>query len=352
MLHLRRSIDTVILTTGQKAEVISDIEAYIDPSTQAWYGARGIPYRRRYLFHGEPGTGKTSLAMALAGRFALDIYVISLLDMSIGDSELLVLFNALPPKCLLLLEDIDTVGLQRDALTRRRKAPRWAAAFSKTRDDEEDEGEENPRRSRVSLSGLLNAIDGVAAPEGHVLIMTTNKPEKLDEALVRSGRISVSVDFEKATGEQARDIFMRMYWHEEDVSGEDGSETESLAKAIRYSHLKEQARNFGEGIPDHFFSPADLQDFLLTRRKNPQRAIDEVEEWKVKTMEERAKRAGDEANRLQEKAEKTKRKMAEMMAMSREKQGAIHPSGSSTTKNKFKEVSEESMASNTTETAK
>ena len=114
-LHLRRAIDTVILKTTQKAEVISDIEAYIDPSTQAWYGARGIPYRRGYLFHGEPGTGKTSLAMAIAGQFGLDIYVISLLDMSIGDSELISLFNTLPPKCLLLLEDIDTVGLQRES---------------------------------------------------------------------------------------------------------------------------------------------------------------------------------------------------------------------------------------------
>ena len=323
---------------------MSDIEAYIDPSTQAWYGARGIPYRRGYLFHGEPGTGKTSLAMAIAGRFGLDIYVISLLDMSIGDSELIGLFNTLPPKCLLLLEDIDTVGLQRESPSRRRNGPKRLAKIG---DDEEDDNEENAQLSRVSLSGLLNAIDGVAAPEGHILIMTTNRPEQLDEALVRSGRISVRVGFEKATGEQARDIFMRMYWHEEDRSVEDRSEKGMPAKTVEYTHLEELARQFGNLVPDHVFSPADLQDFLLTRKKDPQRAIDELEDWKARTMEERAKKAEDESNRRKEKAEKTKQKMAETMAVSGETQGTIVPSDSPDTTTRIKETSDESTASTT-----
>jgi chaperone BCS1 len=355
-LHIRRGIDTVILRAAQKAEVISDIEAYIDPSTQAWYGARGIPYRRGYLFHGEPGTGKTSLAMAIAGRFGLDIYVISLLDMSIGDSELIGLFNALPPKCLLLLEDIDTVGLQRESPRAQRRGPPWTKALAKIGEgDEDEEEEEKPQLSRVSLSGLLNAIDGVAAPEGHILIMTTNKPEKLDEALIRSGRISVRVAFEKATSEQARDIFMRMYWHEEDSREKSKSEKGAKATTVEYAHLETLARQFGELIPDYIFSPADLQDFLLTRRKDPQRAIDELEEWKVKTVEERAKKAEDEVKRRKERAEKTKRKMAEVMAMSEEMQGAIlipgafHNGGSATAKEKVKDVSEGANAIQTSE---
>lgn len=316
----------MILKTTQKAEIISDIEAYIDPLTQAWYGARGIPYRRGYLFHGEPGTGKTSLAMAIAGRFGLDIYVISLLDMSIGDSELIGLFNTLPPKCLLLLEDIDTVGLQRDPRPSRRTGPQWPKAFAKMGGDEDDdEEEEKSQLSRVSLSGLLNAIDGVAAPEGHILIMTTNKPEKLDEALVRSGRISVRVAFEKATGEQARDIFMRMYWREEEKSEKVRLEKGAPGSTAEYDDLKALAQQFGERIPDHVFSPADLQDFLLTKRKDPQRAIDELEEWKTETIEERAKKAEDAARRRTEKAEKTKRKLAEMMVLSGEMQSAMQP---------------------------
>jgi mitochondrial chaperone BCS1 len=287
--------------------------------------------------------------MAIAGRFGLDIYVISLLDISIGDSELVGLFNTLPPKCLLLLEDIDTVGLQRESPGSRQSEPQWPKALTKKGDDGEDDEDEKPQRSRVSLSGLLNAIDGVAAPEGHILIMTTNKPEKLDEALVRSGRISVRVSFEKATGEQARDIFMRMYWHEEERSETCRSGKAVQAKAQERADLQALAQQFGELIPDRVFSPADLQDFLLTRRKDPQRAIDELEEWKATTIEERAKKADDEAKRRMDKVEKTKRKMAEMIAISSEMQsaiqpGALLPGASPEAKEKIKEVSEESSA--------
>lgn len=322
----------MILQATQKAEVISDIEGYMDPATQAWYGSRGIPYRRGYLFHGEPGTGKTSLAMAIAGRFGLDIYVISLLDVNIGDSELIGLFNILPPKCLLLLEDIDTVGLDRASPASRQSGPQWPKALAKIHHDEEggegedeDEEGEKPRRSRVSLSGLLNAIDGVAAPEGHILIMTTNKPEKLDEALVRSGRISVRVGFEKATGEQAKDIFMRMYWYQEESSENSGSETGKPASTDEYANLARLAEQFGQRIPDHLFSPADLQDFLLTRRKDPQLAIDDLEEWKTKVEEERAKKREDQTRRWRERAERTKQTLAEMMALGGEKQDAAPP---------------------------
>ena len=288
--------------------------------------------------------------MAIAGRYGLDIYVISLLDMSIGDSELIGLFNTLPPKCLLLLEDIDTVGLQRESPSSRRDRPHWPKALAKMEKGEEDEEEEKPELSRVSLSGLLNAIDGVAAPEGHILIMTTNKPEKLDEALIRSGRISVRVGFEKATGEQARDIFMRMYWHEEEGSANDRSQKGAQSTTTdEYARMAALAQQFGERIPDHVFSPADLQDFLLTRRKDPQRAIDELEEWKVKTIEDRAKKAEDDARRRKERADKTKRKMAEMMVMSGEMQGALSSGGMrfgafAVDKSKVKEGSEESRA--------
>ena len=227
--------------------------------------------------------------------------------------------------------------------------------MANTGDDEEDEEGENPQLSRVSLSGLLNAIDGVAAPEGHILVMTTNKPEKLDDALVRSGRISVKVGFEKAAGEQARDIFMRMYCREEKESEMDGSEKGGQAKTGGHTHLEELARQFGKLVPDHVFSPADLQDFLLTRRKDPQRAIDELDEWKVRMVEEWAKKAEDEANRRKEKAEMTKRKMAEVMATSGETQSALQAgavqSGSSTTKDKVKEASEESTATAAVEEA-
>ncbi|TQS31876.1 hypothetical protein Golomagni_07827, partial [Golovinomyces magnicellulatus] len=86
----------------------------LHPSTPRWYASRGIPLRRGYLFHGPPGTGKTSFSFALAGVFGIDIYVISLQDQSVTEEDLAVLFTSLPRRCVVLLEDIDTAGLRRE----------------------------------------------------------------------------------------------------------------------------------------------------------------------------------------------------------------------------------------------
>jgi chaperone BCS1 len=75
-----RPIATVALGKRQKAEIILDINEYLQPATARWYASRGIPYRRGYLLHGLPGTGKTSLSVALTGIFSLGIYCVSLCE--------------------------------------------------------------------------------------------------------------------------------------------------------------------------------------------------------------------------------------------------------------------------------
>ncbi len=90
----------------------------------------------------------------------------------------------------MLLEDIDTAGLARvpdgqkdDELT----AATEKTKVHKSKDDwkvsdlarELRKQGDNGEKKGISLSGLLNAIDGVASQEGRVLIMTTNKPESL-----------------------------------------------------------------------------------------------------------------------------------------------------------------------------
>ena len=60
--RLSRPISTVSLDRAQKANIVGDINEYLHPATARWYATHGIPYRRGYLFHGPPGTGKTSLS--------------------------------------------------------------------------------------------------------------------------------------------------------------------------------------------------------------------------------------------------------------------------------------------------
>lgn len=223
-----RPIETVVLDQAQKDSVLLDINEYLHPSTPHWYANRGIPYRRGYLFHGPPGTGKTSLSFAIAGVFGLDIYCVSLLEPTLTEEDLGVLFNNLPRRCVVLLEDIDTAGLGRTGGEEgsdqgsgddtdagdtfpgvSKKNTRKKRLIRKKKNPRSDSDTDEP--TGISLSGLLNAIDGVASHEGRVLVMTTNHPEKLDPALIRPGRVDMEVEFTLATRAQIQEIFIRMY---------------------------------------------------------------------------------------------------------------------------------------------
>ena len=104
----------MLFNPKQKTKVVEDINEYLYPSSPRWYATRGILYRRGYLFHGPPRTGKTSLSFALTRIFGLDIFYISLLKPTLTESDLNWLFNNLPCRYIVLLEDINTTGLLRD----------------------------------------------------------------------------------------------------------------------------------------------------------------------------------------------------------------------------------------------
>ncbi|KAM0283400.1 hypothetical protein ACHAQH_002523 [Verticillium albo-atrum] len=327
-----RALRTVILDAAQKSAVLADMNEYLHPATPRWYANRGIPLRRGYLFHGPPGTGKTSLSFALAGVFGLDIYVISLLEPTLSEEDLGTLFSSLPRRCVVLLEDIDAAGLRRPVEEEEEGEENEApAADKKARHSRRPQPEVNgdkesspkdqpqPRRSRddwkvsdlaralkapgaggddrkgISLSGLLNAIDGVASQEGRVLVMTTNHPEALDAALIRPGRVDLQVAFGNATSEQARELFERMYEADaakNDPALEKDAPAETTAQNGHAEKKKEAegddddiedlehiAAEFGAKIDNGLLSPAEIQGFLLKRKKHPKKALRETDRW-------------------------------------------------------------------------
>jgi chaperone BCS1 len=148
-----RPLQSISLDEQQKSRLVLDMNEYLDPKTARWYAARGIPYRRGILFHGPPGTGKTSLTFALGGVFNLSIYCVSLNDVGLTEEHLATLFSSLPARCIVLLEDVDTAGLLRDSTG---PGPSTAS---------EDSLEKRICRGMVSVAGLLNVIDGAAAKE-------------------------------------------------------------------------------------------------------------------------------------------------------------------------------------------
>lgn len=337
-----RPMSTVILENKEKHEVLRDINEYLHPATPKWYAFRGIPLRRGYLFHGPPGTGKTSFSFALAGVFGIDIYVISLQDPTISEEDLAVLFTRLPRRCIVLLEDIDTAGLRRphneeegeeeaaedtsdkDAQPKKKSKPKKETDSDSDASSSEEERKKRRRKRRnkrsrgnsenkstnnilavesISLSGLLNAIDGVASHEGRILIMTTNKPEALDEALIRPGRVDVQVGFKNATGEQAAELFYRMYEVSRNKpmpmskTGAAAPKTQngSIHGAVDIKgpatdvddELEETSKEFGNLIPEDLLSPAEIQGFLLKRKKSPKKALDDAKGWIEATVKQK-----------------------------------------------------------------
>ena len=228
------------------------------------------------------------------------------------------------------------------------------AAFSQTlnRDlDEEEESKGEPQKegnqkkhnqppppstSRITLSGLLNALDGVAAQEGRILFATTNKYTSLDPALCRPGRMDIHIEFKLASRYQARELYRCFYLpdsnlgekenvhekesddaEENDDSGYSSanekvppspstastvdSSTESVtfsgsshrARAPRLSRRKiaSLADRFASSIPERELSMAALQGYLMAYKVRPFDAVKDAATWVEKERAERARQS-------------------------------------------------------------
>jgi mitochondrial chaperone BCS1 len=207
----RRSLDSVVLEAGVAKALHDDIHEFF--SRRAWYAQMGIPWRRGYLLYGPPGTGKTSAAYALAGELGLKLCALSLTNPKLNDNVMAELLQRTPTRSLILIEDID--------------------AFFNARDKKEAKVE-------ISFSGLLNALDGVGAQEGRIVVLTTNHRERLDAALIRPGRIDLEIELGNATAEQLQGLLLRFY-----------------------PQAAAQAAQLAADYPTRALSPAQIQQSLI-----------------------------------------------------------------------------------------
>jgi chaperone BCS1 len=213
-----RPMDSVILPRAQADRLVADAEWFFGAGD--WYAERGIPYRRGFLFSGPPGTGKSSVVLALASHLGKPVHALNLASVN-QDCVLMEAFAEVPRDAILLVEDIDAIRI------------------AKSRTGGSDKKDGPPGGCFTTLSGLLNAIDGVAAPEGRQLVMTSNHPEHLDPALIRPGRVDLLEWFDLLGPDEIRRMFPRFH------PGRD-------ADAVRFAH------SIGRPI-----SPAELQCMLL-----------------------------------------------------------------------------------------
>lgn len=184
-----RDLDSVVLGRGKKDQIVGDVQRFL--SRGAWYARRGIPYRRGYLLHGAPGSGKTSFITALAGSLDFNICLLNLSERGMTDDKLNLLMSTAPERSFIVLEDIDAAFRGRSADAPERHADGY--------------------QPNVTFSGLLNALDGVASGESRIIFMTTNHLERLDPALIRPGRVDLICELGDAEPAQVRELLVRFY---------------------------------------------------------------------------------------------------------------------------------------------
>lgn len=201
------------------------------------------------------------------------MYTLSLNARSLTDDTLAGLFALLPKRCIVLLEDVDASGVNRGS-----QAPEPEPEIMNQHRLMLDNGytpPTPPTKSQVSFSGLINAIDGAAAKEGRILIMTTNHRERLDEALIRPGRVDLQISFAFASKQVISDLFKNLY----DVSEEDMTSLYMPTDFPSRKEVLELAHQFSDLVPEGCFTPAEIQGLLLVHKKSPHAALASTPSW-------------------------------------------------------------------------
>ena len=205
-------------------------------------------------------------------------------------------------------------------------------------------GDSGSSGSKITLSGLLNALDGISAQEGRILFATTNRYHTLDPALTRPGRMDLHVEFRLASRYQARELYKRFYLpdtpeaegtstEEDEDKGEDdvvptdsgyvtptkespsptstapksvvrdappnfsGATHSTSAPKLSRKKIEYLAERFASHIPEREFSMASLQGYLMSYKTRALQSVDDIEQWIKDTRETRDRRAEGRAVR-------------------------------------------------------
>jgi len=187
----KRNIGTLFLKEGQLDKIINPILSFIDKkkSKEIYkdYVKHGIPYKMNILLHGSPGVGKTSLIHTIASICDASICNVNINNELKEEDMVRALANvsSYDKSSIVVIEDIDCI------FTERKKG--------------------DTHNNNLTMSGLLNCLDGFNNPEGLIVIITTNFPDKLDNALVRSGRIDLNIELTHLDKYQASNMFKSFF---------------------------------------------------------------------------------------------------------------------------------------------
>lgn len=178
VLPITKTFDYLFFTDKQR--LIDDLDRF--SMAREKYLAKGIGYKRGYLLYGGPGTGKTSAAVAIARHLRRPLFVINLASIR-DDKQLQSLALDVSSGSVVLFEDVDCVFEDRDV----------------------------KGNDKLNFSTILNVLDGLYSPSDCVFVLTTNKPEAIDSALQRKGRIDMALHIDNPTTEDVEGFISSYY---------------------------------------------------------------------------------------------------------------------------------------------
>ncbi len=216
----KRNMESIYLKRGQKEELQKKLSEFYEENSKKSYLNFGVPYKYVVLLWGMPGTGKTSTIKGIASELNASIYIIPI-SKQMNDYDFIDAFSSINDeersdgkKKIIVIEDIDTIFCER-----------------KKGDD----------MITIGLQNILNCIDGLSFSEGTVLFLTANEPQKIDYALLRSGRINLKVELNYADEYQTKQMYSK--------------------------YFKEGCEDFYSKVKHLQYTTADLQELFFNNRK-------------------------------------------------------------------------------------
>ncbi|KAF5201665.1 Aaa-atpase [Thalictrum thalictroides] len=254
------TFDTLAMDPSKKTELMEDLRDFADG--QAFYQTTGRAWKRGYLLYGPPGTGKSSMIAAMANYLGYDIYDLELTEVN-TNSELRKLLMKTTSKSIIVIEDIDcSVNFSN------RKKPNGKKQFEAVHPEMRNAGGGGEDGGNtITLSGLLNFTDGLWSCCGseRIFVFTTNHIEKLDPALLRSGRMDMHISMSYCTFEALK-ILLKNY-----LGLSEGDVEKNVLNELE------------EVVDEAKMTPADISEVLIKNRRNKEKAVLELlDSFKVK----------------------------------------------------------------------
>ncbi|TVU04999.1 hypothetical protein EJB05_48146, partial [Eragrostis curvula] len=183
---LSLSSNSTMYDPDKKTKIMGDLDDFCN--NKDYYSHIGKAWKRGYLLYGPPGTGKSTMIAAMANYLDFDIYDIEL-TMVRSNKDLRKLLIETTGKSIIVIEDIDC---SLDLTGQRSTSDDLPVHI----DIPTLNNKKRARTSEVTLSGLLNFIDGIwsAHIDEQIIVFTTNYVDKLDPALIRCGRMDLHVE--------------------------------------------------------------------------------------------------------------------------------------------------------------